>query len=355
VTKFLCIDDDSGASTLVRRLRDEGLDVDLSTPKPMEEQFETLSKDEYDGLILDLRLDERQNDGFKADYLSNLPARFVRDRTISSGGRDVPIVIWSGNKNLREFYRPDFASHDLYDAKYDKGSVPEYAQSIVQELRSLDAAYRRVAGLRGDGRRGFQEMLGLDSDDALDLRIGSRFDGIKAPSHEFIRYVKQEIIEQPYPLVSDRLIAARFGIELNEAARGVFGALDPARYSGILSEAWPRWWWEKVVGWMEGISKGTSFQQLPAAERVGLLNKAGFDVTAADPIEKNYLTRYWTICDVLQRPLDPANGFVSSASSSEPWHDRRYISLKAALESGADGITVNASERRRFESIRARG
>ncbi|HTZ54799.1 MAG TPA: hypothetical protein VMB20_07015 [Candidatus Acidoferrum sp.] len=354
MSKFICIDDDPGTEALLRRLREAGLDVELRAPKPVDQQFKELASDKYDGLILDLRLDEQQNEGYKADYFSNLPARFVRDLAFSKSGRDVPVVMLSGTNNLREFYRPDFASHDLYDAKYDKADVPDRAAVIAAELASLVEAYGRVSSARSNKQQGFLEMLGTAEDGHfVDARIGDKFLSVDAPVHEYVRYIKTEIIDQPYPLVSEQLLAARLGVDTESRGwQALLAKLEPFKYTGILCDAWPRWWWDSVSAWLKENLPESRFQQITAAERIELIGSLGLeDLHSAAPIEPGYLTRFWGMCDVLKRPVDPANAFVSNQTSSQPWHDPRYISFKAAFDREDEQITVHATERQRFESL----
>jgi hypothetical protein len=98
-----------------------------------------------------------------------------------------------------------------------------------------------------------------------------------------------------------------------------------------------------------------AFRSLTADERVGRV-KAGFDVDRlrpASPIIAAYSSSFWSVCDGLDKPLDPSDGFVSSWSSREGWHDRRFISLKAAVERKklGEGLRVHPLDRARFEQV----
>jgi CheY-like chemotaxis protein len=359
--KFLCVDDEREESnSLVKYLRDAGLDLELSSPKSLEDQLDNIIRNNYDGLLLDLKLDEFPDvTGYRARYMSHSLARLVRDKVIEGEARDIPIVIWSSQPKFRSFFQRDLSGQELYDARYDKALVVDEAEAVIRELTSLSGGYRRIETLRKSGRTGFLEMLGAPQNDVVDLdpRIGEPFETGIFPVSEYARYIRTDVIGQPYPLVDEDLLAARLGIDRrrSETWPAVLAQLCGAQYDGVFNEGWPRWWWDVVNSWWQSIAPGTDLRSMDASGRVSLISAAlpiG-GLIAPDPIDSGYGTAYWTMCEGYGAPLDPVNGLIANNSSREPWHDARYVSLKALLErvKYEDGLRVHPTDAARYELL----
>ena len=360
--KYLCLDDDPGTDNLLRVMREFGLEIDLVYPKTETVQFNELKTRPYDGLLIDFVLEDHENDGHRAEYSSNLPARFVRDIGIKTDDRDVPIAIWSGNNKLRQYYRPDLIAQGLYDAQYDKGAVADDTEAIVKQLSDLATSYKSLRSLRKEGRSGFNRMLGLTDEEAhdlLDSRVGMRFfgpDGSDFPAHEYARFIETSMLNQPGPLVAEDVLAARLGIDVEKSGESwmsLVRCFSHAAYAGALGRGWRRWWWPRIESWWVKAVSETKLRRLSASERVKLIaHKTGIQgLESSSPISEAYSTKFWTVCDVLGVPLDPVDGFLSNKASVDPWNDPRYISLKALVEreGESEGIGVHASDANRLK------
>ena len=105
------------------------------------------------------------------------------------------------------------------------------------------------------------------------------------------------------------------------------------RYGGPFREGWSRWWWSRIGDWWKSEVSEESLKRLSAEARVERLSEElGLDdLVAAEPIEEEYSTRFWTVCESYGDPLALTDGLRAQARNLEPWMDKPYISKKAAL------------------------
>ena len=74
-----------------------------------------------------------------------------------------------------------------------------------------------------------------------------------------------------------------------------------------------------------------------------------FTLSAAEKIKFCSSDEFWTVCFGLNRPLDPANGFVISDSKKNPWLEEEYVSGLAELEkTNSDSWRINVIDRERY-------
>jgi hypothetical protein len=160
-------------------------------------------------------------------------------------------------------------------------------------------------------------------------------------------------------LVGERILASRLGVDLKKTpsksweslSQDVFGS---AKYNGIFSDGWERWWAIIIDETFTGISN-QRLTYLKAEERIDILKeKTGIsDLVAATPLKFCNSTEFWTICEAYKTPLDPLEGYkVVLNTDLKPWQESKYISLLAILEREglADrGLKPHPSETERIE------
>lgn len=353
--RLIVIDDtEATRNSILGRLSDRGIDAVSLELDEVEELADKIKDAKPDCVLVDFVLTESH----RVRYRSHVLARVLRDRAIDGTGPEVPIVLYSSAPKFKEFYERDQTSHDLYDYKFDKERMQLDIDAAIRIMDGLAAAYQSLADSNRDRNTlitDLQRPEGLE----LDPRIGDRFaSGARYPISELVGYTIRELIEQPYPLVDEALLAARLGLDLGKSpgAATLFAALPAtALYCGICSGGFTRWWWQIVDTWLDSLC-GRSFRVMPAAERVDTLREATkiAGLEPGQPICDTYQTAYWTVCEASHRPVDLTDAFIASNSSRESWHDHRYISLDAALRhAGEDqGVVVDAADEERFSQVR---
>lgn len=360
--KYLYIDDEDAVSTqpIADGLNDSGVvDVELFKVEKLRESernfdglIKKISHSQFDGLILDLRLDEKHGNGFY--FRAPAVAQELRSRAIEIRGiRPTPIVLCSTDTKMKATYISDKSSHDLFDYKFEKDTNPDWVK-IADKLCALAIGYDALKKHEMNAIK----ILSRSDLSFIDKRIIEILnDSERLPSvHSRASFIINSIFEYPGALISEEVMAARLGINIikNEKSwsyiRDVY--LKECRYSGIFSEGWARWWADQVSDWFNKKTK-LSLESIDASRRVQELKKiTGKKLTAAEPIKYNYSTKYWTICEGCRCPLDPLEGFwIYEGTELKPWQGHRYLSLNACLERiGIDkGLRIHPSEVENFE------
>lgn len=362
--KFLYLDDESGEHTTeiaeLLQAEDDQLEIKVDTPKSFGDQIKQLKKEKYDGLILDLRLDEKS----EAEYRALTLAQEVRTRATEGSMNDIPIIVCSTDAKLKKSYSKDSTGHDLFDAKYLKNEeLVEDSERVSKELVSFALGYKAISELkskiRGAGAQ-LKQFLGLNEEELqnLDLRLLDYFGEVEGrlPIHEYARFIMNELIIPTGPLVDSRVLAARLGVDHESEDFGnlINKSLKFASYKGPFCENWNRWWWHLVEDWW-GQKAKTNLAFLNATDRVEELKKiTKFQkLTVAAPISDVYATSYWYVCEYFKQPLDPIDGVLVETKEPLPWQDQKYMSIKAAIDvkSKAAGIFPHQLEKERVKEL----
>lgn len=386
--KYLCLDDEAPEKVgpLLDNVTDafEGqLDIEHEYPDSFEAQIQLVKKrageGELSGLIIDLRLDQApptwvrtEEEKSRPKYRAMALAQEIRTQSAEKNfGKEVPIVLWSYEHRLRKSYMTDDTGHDLFDMKVEKDDLTtslELAKSTGKRLISLVDGYSEILSTRskkgGPGTQ-FHKFVGLDDASLLDPRIMSYFEGHETPipAHEYARFIKRQLLDVPGPLVSEDILAARLGVAISSS--GDWSELlqeipQEAAYRGPFSGGWPRWWARKIDQWWDGLKNSPGrLRRLKAEERVNFLRDTlGLpNLEAAAPIEEHYSTRYWTVCqgsNAPMNPLDPVNGLMVDRRDKKPWQDDLYISEKRALAGAKkdEGLRIDPLHRARLQELK---
>ena len=153
------------------------------------------------------------------------------------------------------------------------------------------------------------------------------------------------------------MLAARLGIDMEQSSdwSTLKGKLEKIKYKGVYSDFHTRWWSYLLPDWWKTNVSKRNMVALNAFERVDFLKKAFKleKLVDAKPISKTVSTRYWTICQALQRPLDPNEGFKLRTSHPESWQDTEYITLQAFLDGKVQPKDIHPIEIERFKYIKS--
>lgn len=328
--KYLYIDDESNetVNSFTEGLKNDNLSIEYKHVDEINSKdFFINNLKDYDGLLLDLRTDEfSRNSNFTGSVWGQHVRDLATDPKIKV--KDVPIVLFSTDEKLRATYFKDLTSNNIFDRFLTKGNSPDNAKI---KLISLANGYKEISK-----EKDFNKLLKIDIIN-LDPRIFSRFEGGEdIPSHEYAQMILKDLIYAKGVLINEKYLATRLGIDKDASAdwETVKSAFDIAKYKGVFSDGWDRWWMFSVDKKFNEIS-GTYLNYLDAKERVAILKeKLGLEnLNYPEPINKNTSYDYWTVCKALKKPLDPHEAFkVYTRSEPKPWQEYEYISLHALLE-----------------------
>jgi len=353
--RYLYIDDENDETTaaIADGLKVQGLiDIVLEEPKDFKTQkvnFEHHLKD-YDGLLLDLRLD-----GKRLDIPYNAPAlaQELRMMAIEGSVKACPIILCSTEEKMKATYEVDKTSHDLFDYKFHKQASPPW-EKFARKMHALAHGYSFVKDCGFD----MKKILGRNDLDSFDARVLEKFSGLDKPLPiaEYAMFVVKGLFHHPSILIKETLLASRLGVDMHKSGEDWHKLLNtlfkPALYTGIFSDGWTRWWADKTIDIFKTKS-GKRLSVLNASEKVNVLAEiTGLtSLVAASPLPYAKSTNFWTICEYHKMPLDPLEGFIIH-SSIEPksWQENRYISLDAVLSK--KGPRPHSSEAARIELIK---
>lgn len=312
---------------------------------------------EYDGLLLDLRLDEyKDKDGKHSKFTATEFAQHIRTLVTKGkedGGidKDLPIVLFSTDDKLKQVYATDLSSHNLFDRYVTKFKTPV---DVSKKLFSLAKGYKEIS----DNKTKLEVLLGLENLINLDSRIFARFSQNPeiTPIHEYAQVILKDLIYITGPLINENILAARLGVDKEQSSIEEWNKLKEifldSKYNGVFCDGWSRWWMFKINTIFEEKC-GTYLSYLNANEKINLFKEKFSlkELIAAEPIKLNSSTRYTTVCKVFKKPLDEMEGFrIYTSREPKQWQEYEYTSLEAFASGKVDeqNIKVHIDDRDRL-------
>jgi hypothetical protein len=353
--KFLYLDDESDESTAAiadgLKIKDI-IDVVPEEPKIFKDEIADLKNrlKDFDGLILDLRLD-----GKKLDIAYNAPAIAQELRMIAAEGgiKPIPLILCSTDAKMRATYEVEKICHEHFDYKFTKQDSPPW-EKFARKLAALAKGYQSISDVGFD----ISKILNREDLTTLDPRILEMFRGIEKPLpiYDYASFVIKDLFHQPGVLIKEKLLAARLGVDISKSDDWQKLSLEffsKAVYSGVFSNGWQRWWSDVVINIFKVESKGKRLSMLNAADRVKVLIEiSGLkNLVAATPLEYNKSTNFWTVCEFYKAPLDALEAFkIHTTIEPKAWQEDRYISFLAAANK--KGPKPHSSELNRIQAIK---
>jgi len=334
------------------------IEITIIKPTNFEELINEIvaGQTDIDALILDLKLDGNQKGERTASFTAPSLATGIKTKYFSENGikNAFPIFLISSISNLKKYYDSDTSSHDLFDYTIHKANIGKEGAQYESLIASLTYAYKEIQ----KDKTNFSHLLGLPPDNEIPNKVfTSKFlTGKETSISEISQYIFNEIINKTGVLIDKNILAARLGVDFenSEDWRILVENLEDFKYTGIFSTSFERWWAYDILNWWN-TQFSKSLIQLTALERVSLI-KEKFNLTKlkeASPIDKTTSTKFWTICQVYQKPIDPKDGFLVDGYLLN-WQDKKYISLESILERDAKtkGLLVHPEDKERLEDIK---
>jgi CheY-like chemotaxis protein len=342
--KFFYIDDtqDEIEKGTINGLQKGGeITVTFSEPDLWEAQIDLIQKTlkDYDGLILDLRLNQLANKkGVIAKYRGSSVAQELRTLAKENQKeKDYPIVLISADSNIEKSL--DQTSLDLFDFIIKKSSIehkPEFTYTNLQiKLKWLVDGYRFLNA----AQKTLTETLKIQDPSILDIRFVDEWNyQLLQPVHVMARFLIKKVIDKPSFMISESLLAVRLGVNMKSEE---WPALREkvsieAKYTGAFSSTYERWYMPHVeIWWTKNVSTDKSLRLSTATERVKLISEK-FGFTKLIPLTKSAKSRnesFWVLCKARHIPIDTIDGLtLSGQEHNYPWQELEYVSIDEALE-----------------------
>lgn len=352
--KYWYIDDENGMpeQSTVRMLNSHNVEVEKFNLKDstdfgiLKNQILSLSKEKnFGGLILDLRLDGNGDHptAFNATALAQ------ELRSVSARGETpiYPIILTSTDEKIKETYNNDKTSHDLFDYKIYKSSENWIKRSV--KLNALAEGYRTIEQVFSKKQNTGTESLKLLSErlEGILNKKAEEIDNsrlkeklLEIMAQKDMHFVAHFIIKQMFhftsPLLNKRILFAKLGLCFDDVIvadrEKVFEFFKEAKYSGVFSMGWERWW-EEDINKIIKDTLNSNFSFISANKRVEVLNsELGTSLIAAEKLEHSFSDEYSSICEATKRPLDHLEGFkIVTSHDYLPWQTPKYLSLFAII------------------------
>ncbi|MEJ7820668.1 MAG: hypothetical protein WKF85_00025 [Chitinophagaceae bacterium] len=339
---YLYIDDENGLSetSTINGFNDSGI-IDVQRfPLSNFIEFSTLklelirrsNENSFDGLIIDLRLDGTGED--RTEFNANAISSELRSVSARNEIKSFPIVLCSTEENIKQTYNADKTSHDLFDYKLSKSNAAPNWPKISIKLLSLAEGYTWIQS----DKREIAQIFGNSDLKKLDERIIQKIENLNV-IYDFTHFIIKNFFHQTNPLINEKILAARLGIDLKATSSDSWsklttGILADIKYQGLFATGWNRWWADRLVDWFNS-NTGERLAFLNAEKRVEILKRiSGLeDLIVAKPLKYCNSSEFWSICEGYKVPIDPLEGFkIYSSIDLKPWQESKYISVLAILE-----------------------
>ena len=370
--KYLYIDDDPDAEDAESLFADEFGEDSLVTKfsksiAEWDKQQEKLEEETYDGIMVDLNLnDQRPPTDDQAKYSGTEIAQRLRTKSITNAW---PVVLYSANANI------DFWTENKKSGLFDMCISKDWnnKKSFAIKLYSLAKAYKIIQNkeinfecdnpdiIKEEINKYNKQLFVIDDLDKINKPFADYLQQISSnPTYIIAQFILNEFICKQGILIDEEVLAARLGIDKDASSDWniVLEKLDFAKYKGIFSEGWPRWWMFKIEKWWNGELKCEDYLiSTPAEERVTVIKEIlkVYNITPAKPLPKAESDLFWTVCKGFHKPLDPVDGLVIQGQENLfSWQETEYVSIEAALikKNHKEWNKIAAIEQYHFEKIR---
>jgi hypothetical protein len=283
---------------------------------------------DIDGLVIELCFENNQ--AYRGTTVIRELRSYQNDRKIHL----CPIVLLSTDKNI--ITSLDETAKKLLDLVCSKENLQTQQQNtdFCNRLKSLANGYKQLENIT---KISLDELLGIDTNYIDDRFISKLNYWVQAPAYLLAHFIKEELIEKQGLLIDEQVLAARLGINIANSSDWdkVKESLSTAKYKGVFSDGWQRWWMPLVDSWWKKTIKADTYLRSTAATyRVKMIKeKLEFqNIQSAIKTEMAYSEEFWTVCKGTNRPLDTVDGLVIiNQDNKYPWQDVEYISIYESI------------------------
>ena len=302
-----------------------------------------------DGLILDLKLDGGGDDSTK--FTATSLAQWISSYVVADYKAAKPVILLSNDLQCAN-YKADVTSHDLFDMVLERNGGLDWSH-FAEILAVLAEDYDK---LNKDEEKKLSDLLQNDSIDTTSTYFAPFLDAATFNVSQFAAFVLNDLFIHPGLLISEDLLAARFGVDMEKSGNAwkefKTKYLGVAKYRGVFGRIKECYWSKKTQEVFAQITNGKSAASMTTIQRVATLKAHSEDakgLEAYEPADKDLSTYCWAIDEVTKKPLDSANGYmIQEEGGLKSWQEPRFLSFDT-IESGNKGdIRLVPSEQERY-------
>lgn len=322
--------EDQAAESRAQDMSNLGFTVETFDPSSdIKEVLQKITQ-ETSALVLDYRLTAGEK---RACFDAPTVAQTLRSKhSHDSQERSAkPIVLMSNESVITDYYN-DFTSQDLFDFILTKKEFIDNQARFGAKLKAFIKGYATIVECEFNIVR----ILGLQAnqEELVHSSILIKTKRFDKNIFEYSQLAFEQIIRSIGPLIGSDVLSARLGVSKDSADWNVLlHEIRNAKYVGILSDIYDRWWMSKINDWWKSaVAPDLPLRRLDAEERVELL-KAKFNLDLAPAIKTKYSrsTNFWTICIDSNEPIDPFDGVELLKRDILPWQEKEYLSIDSTM------------------------
>lgn len=304
---------------------------------------------EIDGLILDLKLNGGGVDSTK--FTATSLAQWITSFVVTERKEAKPIILLSNDLECVRF-EADVTSHDLFDLVLVRSEIKWDCFATVLAVLAEGFDY-----MNHDKEKSLFSFLRNESIDTTSTYFASFLDKATFNVDQFASFVLNDLFTHPGLLISEHLLAARFGVDIVKSGdnwkRFKEEHLSNAQYKGVFWQIAECYWSRIAEDLFAKLSGGKNASSMTTSQRVAALKAClgeEIGLVAYEPADKNISTYCWTIDEVTKTPLDSSEGYmIQEEGGLKPWQEPRFLSFDT-LESGNKGdYHLVPSEQIRFD------
>lgn len=301
------------------------------------------------GLILDLKLDGGGVDSTK--YTATSLAQWISSYVVAERIEAKPLVLLSNDLQCA-YFKADITSHDLFDIVLERSGVLKW-DWFAKVLAVIADGYDM---LNNDKEKKLTNLLQWDGIDIAATYFAPFTDLATFNVREFASFILNDLFLHPGLLISEPLLAARFGVDMEKSGeewtKFMNKYLEVAKYRGVFGEMANCYWSKKTQEVFTSVSGGKSSASMTTVQRVKALKDKVEDASgliAYEPADKDASTYCWAIDEVTKKPLDSSEGYmIQEEGGLKSWQEPRFLSFDT-IESGNLGdFRLVPSEKERF-------
>ncbi|MDF2384867.1 hypothetical protein JMG10_25570 [Nostoc ellipsosporum NOK] len=340
MTTWLFVDDSSPErEALASQIADDVIDVKPMSAKEARQALTDASL-KPSGILMDIELGNES--GVVEDGLSLAAA--IRAEQNKGSVPAFPIIRFSRKTKIAEYVGTDSSSDALFDWACDKESIS--TEPKLAKLRGYMLAFSEIyASVKtAEAIDGPVKLSTVNWDILGHSALSDRFK-IFDRVHSRAGLLAKMLVT-PGILISEDLLSARLGIDVNKSAgyADILVALSDYRYQGLGGDHVVRWWARGLeYWWEESFGQDDPLAGLSIAERTGALKSKFGDITPLVQDEKSPGDRPWRYCTLTLEKygefmsVDPEWGVPMIARlAHDGWEDPLYAALGVALQTKDD-------------------
>lgn len=327
------VDDSDDDLKIANRLKPTGIVCAAIRPPNEENSFERLTEQlrtgNYDVVLLDYRLDDEVQHGYRGGTVAARLKEFHPD---------LPVVLVTTEEKHEQWVRHNPRVAALFDhvvLKEDLSRGLSRAQRAA-EIHDLVASYRLLKAAAASMEEAHSAVARLAKATPED-RFAPSLRNTTVRTPELASWFLLELLAYPGPVLPLQDAVARLGITLKAAHRPAVQAwLATAAYAGVFGAMRPRWWRGRIDQHL--ISDKRDVREASSEDRAAFISdRVGERIAAAHCVwcGESFIERACVLCAA---PVDAAHYLVGNVDDRPAWAEPARVCFRCIAQGKAESV-----------------